>query len=82
MKDTKGDTKLNENHKTTTHQTNKSSNRSEPKVLKQCEIVKGCSEAAAYAKKNQEVTSIHKPTNQQTLKQRELAKQIPNSRTQ
>ena len=57
---------------TKTHHISKPSNRSEPKVLKHCAIVKGCSEAAANAKKGGVGANLQKPTRQRTLQRREL----------
>ena len=58
----------------------KPSNRLEPKVLKQCAIDKGYSDANANAATKIHENNIQKQASQHTSQQRELAKQKPNSK--
>ena len=71
----------NKNQTTKTCQTSKPSNQSEPKVLKQC-VTQGLERGSCKYQKGGMGTNIQKPTSQQTLQQRVLAKQKPDSKTQ
>ena len=71
----------NKNQTTKTCQTSKPSNQSEPKVVKQCET-QGLERGSCKYQKGGMGTNIQKPTSQQTLQHRVLAKQKPDSKTQ
>ena len=71
----------NKNQTTKTYQTSKPSNRSEPKVLQQC-VTQGLYRGSCKYQKSGMENNIQKPTSQQTLQQRVLAKQKPNCKTQ
>ena len=64
-----------------TYQTSRPSNRSKPKVLKQC-ATRGLQRGSCKYQKSGMATNTQKPTSQQTLQQRVLAKQKPDSKTQ